>query len=67
MQIQRETLIALVARASRQAPESPEEHRALADARDLLADDFAAQFPVVDEPETKYHQPALFDATPYEV
>lgn len=64
MDIERETLIALVARASRQAPETPEEHRALADARDILADDFAAQFPASGG---AYHQPALFDATPYEV
>lgn len=64
MEIQRETLIALVARASRQAPETPEEHRALADARDLLADDFAAQFPVT--AGGAYTQPTLFDTAPYE-
>lgn len=60
MEIQRETLVALTARAARQAPESPEENRALADARELLQDDFAAQFPAAG-PE----QLTLFDPAPY--
>lgn len=64
--IDRETLNVLVARAGREIPRSAEEHRALADARDLLKEDFAKQFPVTEEP-SEYEQMTLFDVTPYEV
>jgi len=68
------TLEALVERAGREAPRSGAEKRAEEDARELLRDNFAAQFPpaplpLVDAlaPEADgYYQPTLFDPTPYE-